>query len=147
MRKGAQKGKSHSKRPVNPSVPQWVKLTPDEVENIITGLAKKGLSKPMIGQTLRDEYGVPLSRSLLGKTVSQVMTERGIERRVPDDLQALIDHSNQTAKHLEQHPADRASLRGLEITESKIHRLSKYYRRVGVLPKDWKYAPKAATFS
>jgi small subunit ribosomal protein S15 len=26
------------------------------------------------------------------------------------------------------------------LIESKIHRLSRYYKRVGKLPKNWKYA-------
>ena len=35
-------------------------------------------------------------------------------------------------------------LRGLQITESKINKLAKYYRREGVLPEDWKFDRKTA---
>lgn len=147
MRRGAQKGKSHSKRPASANVPQWVKITPEEIEKLIVDLAKKGFSKAAIGQILRDENGIPLAKVVIGKTISQVLADNKVERRMPDDLQALIDHADKTVKHLEQHPADHASLRGLEITESKIHRIVKYYKRKGVLPSEWKYKPRAAIFS
>jgi small subunit ribosomal protein S15 len=147
LRRGAQKGKSHSKRPVSPNVPQWVKTSPEEIEKLIVDLAKRGLSKAAIGQVLRDENGIPLAKAVLGKTISQVLADNKVERRIPDDLQALIEHADKTVKHLEQHPVDHASLRGLEITESKIHRIAKYYRRKKILPADWKYKPRAAIFS
>ncbi|MGH9992676.1 MAG: 30S ribosomal protein S15, partial [Nitrososphaera sp.] len=27
-----------------------------------------------------------------------------------------------------------------ELVEAKIHRLSRYYKRMGILPQNWKYA-------
>jgi small subunit ribosomal protein S15 len=44
-------------------------------------------------------------------------------------------------KHLDEHPKDYHSKRGLQLIESKIHRLVKYYKREGILPPDWKYDP------
>lgn len=127
-------------------VPEWVKMTPEEVEKLIVGLAKKGYSKPMIGQILRDQYGIPLVRAFLGKKLSQILAENNANPPLPDDLQALLQHAQRTIAHLEQHPKDTVSLRGLAITESKILRLAKYYKRKGVLPQDWKYKPRAASF-
>ncbi|MEM3794949.1 MAG: 30S ribosomal protein S15 [Thermoprotei archaeon] len=147
MRKGTPRGKSHSKRPVNLEVPEWVKMTPEEVEKLIVNLAKKGYTKPMIGQTLRDQYGIPLVKAFLGKKITQVLVQNNVQQQLPDDLQALLQHASRTISHLEQHPKDTFSLRGLEITESKILRLSKYYRRKGILPSDWKYKPRAASFT
>ena len=43
------------------------------------------------------------------------------------------------SKHLENNKKDVPAKRGLELTESKIHRLSKYYKKIGRIPKDWKY--------
>lgn len=146
MRKGTPRGKSHSKRPVTLEVPEWVKMTPEEVEKLIVSLAKKGYSKPMIGQILRDQYGIPLVKAFLGKKISQILAENNVSPPLPDDLQALLQHAQRTIAHLEQHPKDKFSLRGLEITESKILRLSKYYKRKGILPPDWKYKPRAASF-
>ncbi|KAB3548078.1 MAG: 30S ribosomal protein S15, partial [ANME-2 cluster archaeon] len=34
--------------------------------------------------------------------------------------------------------------RALQLTESKIRRLVKYYRRTGTLPKDWVYRADTA---
>ncbi|MCL5788400.1 MAG: 30S ribosomal protein S15 [Candidatus Marsarchaeota archaeon] len=147
MRKGAQKGKSHSKRPVEIEKPSWVNITPEELEKNIVELAKKGVNKAEIGQILRDEYGIPLVKALLGRKVSAVLAQAGVQRRIPEDLEALITHADNTATHLMHHPADKASLRGLEITESKIHRLVKYYKRRGLLSPEWKYQQRAATFS
>ena len=40
---------------------------------------------------------------------------------------------------------DLISRHGLQRLESKIRRLAKYYRKVGVLPDDWKYRPESAS--
>ena len=34
--------------------------------------------------------------------------------------------------------------RALQLTESKIRRLVKYYHNTGVLPMDWVYSPSTA---
>ena len=47
------------------SVPQWLKITSDEVKDQIFKLAKKGLTPSQIGVILRDSHGVaqvPFSR-------------------------------------------------------------------------------------
>ena len=40
------------------SVPQWLKITSDEVKDQIFKLAKKGLTPSQIGVILRDSHGV-----------------------------------------------------------------------------------------
>ncbi|HEX69267.1 MAG TPA: 30S ribosomal protein S15, partial [Candidatus Bathyarchaeota archaeon] len=35
----------------------------------------------------------------------------------------------------------------LQLIESKIHRLASYYKEKGVLPANWKYAPKTASIA
>jgi small subunit ribosomal protein S15 len=47
-------------------------------------------------------------------------------------------------RHLEEHPKDYHSKKGLIEIESKIHRLVKYYKSRGVLPPDWEYTPEKA---
>ena len=39
--------------------PTWLKLKPEEVQDQITKLAKKGVTPSKIGITLRDSFGVP----------------------------------------------------------------------------------------
>ena len=52
------KGISQSALPYRRSVPQWLKLTSDEVKDQIYKLAKKGLTPSQIGVILRDSHGV-----------------------------------------------------------------------------------------
>jgi small subunit ribosomal protein S13e len=52
------KGISQSALPYRRSVPQWMKMTSDEVKDQIFKLAKKGLTPSQIGVILRDSHGV-----------------------------------------------------------------------------------------
>ena len=45
-------------------------------------------------------------------------------------------------KHMESNKQDTTALRGLQLTESKVKRLGKYYKKSGKIPVDWKYDPK-----
>jgi small subunit ribosomal protein S15 len=47
-------------------------------------------------------------------------------------------------KHLKAHKGDVHNKTKLIHVESKIKRLVKYYREVGMLPKKWKYEPEQA---
>ena len=98
----------------------------------------------MIGIILRDQCGIPLAKPILGKKITKVLEEKGLAPEIPEDLQALIRRALRIRRHLETHRKDLHSRRGLQLIESKIHRLAKYYRRVGKLPPDWKYDPKRA---
>ena len=45
-------------------------------------------------------------------------------------------------KHMEKNRQDTTALRGLQLTESKVNRLAKYYKKAGKIPAEWKYDPK-----
>ena len=51
----------------------------------------------------------------------------------------LIKKAVQLHYHMGKNKRDYTSKRGLELTESKIRRLAKYYKKEGMLPVDWKY--------
>ena len=136
------KGRSGSTRPVTKVVPPWVKYTPEEVEQLIIELARRGFTPSTIGIILRDQYGIPLVKPILGKKITQVLEEHGLTPPVPEDLMFLIKKAIKIRKHLEEHPKDMSARRGLLLTESKIHRLIKYYKRVGKLPPDFEYKPE-----
>ncbi len=84
--------------------------------------------------------------------VSQV-TQKRLERllpsearpRIPEDLENLINKAARTARHLEKNRKDYPNKRDLALVESKIHRLARYYRSIGRLPKEWAYKPVAAS--
>jgi hypothetical protein len=48
-------------------------------------------------------------------------------------------------KHLERNRKDKDSKFRLILIESRIHRLARYYKTVGVLPPNWKYESATAS--
>jgi len=137
-------GKSHQTRPPSRSVPTWVTATPDEAKSAVLKLAKDGVTPSRIGQTLRDDYGVPLLKPLVGKSIGKVLAEGKAAPKVPQDLQDLIDRAHRVQKHLQVHRSDRKNVHSLELVEAKIYRLSKYYKAKGFLPSDFKYTAVVA---
>ena len=142
VRKSKEKGKSHSTRPVREGPPSWLRYKPEEVENLVAELGRKGYPPSMIGIILRDQYGIPLVKQITGKKITQILREKGLAPEIPEDLANLIKRAIKIRRHLEEHPKDYHSKRGLQLVEAKIHRLAKYYKRTGVLPPDWKYEPE-----
>jgi len=136
---GRGKGKSGSKKPEDKSKPIWVKYTKEEVESIIVKLARQGLQPAKIGLVLRDVYGIPLSRSITQNKISKVLKEHKLEAKEPADVTDLIKRANDLKKHNEKNKKDMVSKRGLQLTEAKIRRLAKYYKRKGVFDAKWKY--------
>ena len=51
----------------------------------------------------------------------------------------LIKRHIDLSKHLESNRQDKVAKRGLQLTESKINKLMKYYKKIGKLSKDWKF--------
>lgn len=136
------KGKSGSNKPIKKGA-VWVRYKPKEVELLITKLAKEGKKASEIGLFLRDSYGIPNAKAITGKRIMQVVKEKGLAKQLPDDLVNLITKSVNIRKHLEENHKDIPALRGLQLTESKIRRLVKYYKRVKALPADWKFDAKS----
>ena len=133
-------GKSHSTRPSSKDAPAWLTQSRDQVSALVVKLAKEGLSPSEIGLKLRDEHSIPLVKPLLGKSVSSALIENNIKSEMPEDLDKLVKKALGLQKHLKVHNSDHRNVRSLELIESKIHRLAKYYKRVGKLPKNWRYA-------
>ncbi len=50
----------------------------------------------------------------------------------------------QVQGHLKEHGKDVSNKRGLQLIESKIRRLARYYKEKGILPADWDYSLKLA---
>jgi len=139
MRRGREKGKSHPTRPILVNEGLIKNFDPETVKNLIIELAKKGTPPSQIGIILRDQYGVPLVKHVLGKKITQVLEENNLKPSIPEDLSNLIKKAQRILNHLKEHPSDFKSKRGLEETISKINRLVKYYKRENVLPQDWSF--------
>jgi len=138
------KGKSGSKKPVSTTSPSWLKLKKDEVVALVLKLAKKDNSTSQIGLILRDSYGVPDVKIITGKSISEILADNKLSPEVPEDIQNLIKRAVSVRKHMDSNKKDMASKRGLQLIESKIRRLEKYYKKSGKLPATWKYNPEKA---
>ena len=134
------KGKSSSKKPFRTDSPSWVPLDKAEIEEQIVKLANDGQTSAMIGLTLRDQHGVPDVKLATGKSITQVMTERGVMPKLPEDLAALLKKVIDLDAYLKQNPRDLHNRRNLHLLEAKIRRLERYYKNNGVLPESWKYS-------
>lgn len=131
------KGKSGSKKPIQKIAP-WVKFKREEIEDIIVKLAKRGYQSAQIGLILRDQYGIPTVKISKLK-ISKVMKARGLYPEFPEDLTNLFKRVVKLQTHLERNKKDYIAKRGLELTESKIRRLVKYYKRRGIISPEWTY--------
>jgi len=135
------KGNSGSHPPLNAAKPTWVRHSEKEVELLVAKLAKEGKTASEIGLLLRDSYGVPSVKLVAGKTIRQILEEKNLAGELPEDLNALIRRSVILRKHLSTNKQDMGAKRGLQLTESKIKRLAKYYKQIGRLDPLWKYDP------
>ena len=140
-----EKGRAHSVRPVSKRPPSWCKYEAEEVEALVIKLAREGNPPSRIGTILRDQHGIPLTKPLTGKTISGILAEAEMAPSIPEDLEMLLKKASRLSTHLERNKMDLVNKRALQIIEAKVHKLSKYYKREGVLPSDWKYEPKAAS--
>lgn len=140
-----EKGKSHSTRPVSKRPPAWCRYTTEEVEALVVKLAKEGHSPSKIGTILRDQYGIPLVKPIMGKTVTQILKDAGLAPSLPEDLENLLKKASRLYVHLEKNKKDQPNKRALQLIESRIYKLSRYYRRESILPPDWKYKGKTAS--
>ncbi len=135
-------GKSGSKKPKEKKVASWMRYKPKEIEKLIVKLAKAGKSSSEIGVYLRDSYGIPDVRVATEKRITEILAENKLQKEIPDDLMALMRRSITIRRHMERNKKDMTAKRGLEITDSKIRKLIKYYQRIGRLPEKWKFDPE-----
>jgi small subunit ribosomal protein S15 len=142
-----EKGKSHQVRPVSKRPPNWCKYQPEEVEALIVKLAKEGNSPSRIGTILRDQHSVPLAKPITGKRVMTVLRENELAPSMPEDLTSLLKKAESLALHLEKNKTDLYNRRALQLIETKIHKISRYYKRKGVLPPNWKYEARIASIT
>ena len=133
-------GKSHSTRPTSKTAPTWLSQSPEQISSLAVKMSKDGASPSEIGLKLRDEHGVPLIKSVVGKSLTEVLADNNVKPDMPEDLDVLVKKAVGLQKHLKVHNSDHRNVRSLELVEAKIHRLSKYYKGKGKIPQNWKYA-------
>jgi len=133
------KGKSGSNKPFSEGPPDWSNSDKKEIENLIVHLSSEGHSGAMIGTILRDKHGVPDVRLVTGERISQTLARLGSIPSYPEDLMSLMRRALRLIDHLSTNRKDIHNRRQLELCESKIRRLSSYYKETNQLDDDWTY--------
>ena len=139
-------GKGIARRclPYRKAAPSWVQISSNDLIEQIVKLAKKGSSPSQIGVTLRDSHGIPQVKSITGSKILRILKKNGLAPQIPEDLYHLIKKAVNIRKHLERGRQDKDAKFRLILTESRIHRLARYYRNVKSLPPTWRYQSKKA---
>jgi len=114
------------------------KLSNKEAEELILKLAKQNIPITQIGQTLKDEHKIS-AKKVIGKKIKKIL-EGKIKMEIPEDLGNLIKNAQILRKHLDKHKKDKNAKRGFLVKTSNLRALAKYYKRKGILPKDWEYS-------
>ena len=132
-------GKAHSIRPIESKFSSWVKQDPKEIEDLVIKYTKDGLTPSQIGIKLRDQHAIPLVKPIINKTISDILDQNDLKSEIPEDLNNIVTKAVGLQKHLKSNKNDRRNIRSLELIEAKVHRLSMYYKKIGRIPKNWKY--------
>ena len=123
--KGHGKAGSHAPKAEKP---YWFNMTTREVEKLVLKLAEKGSSPVKIGLVLRDSYGIPSVKAIVGKKIQKILEEKGIETK-STEITALEKRIKVLKKHFEKNKKDTRAKRGLQLSEAKLRRLKKYYKK------------------
>ena len=132
-------GKAHSIRPIESKFSSWVKQDTKEIEDLVIKYTKDGLTPSQIGIKLRDQHAIPLVKPIINKTISDILDQNDLKSEIPEDLNNIVTKAVGLQKHLKSNKNDRRNIRSLELIEAKVHRLSMYYKKIGRIPKNWKY--------
>ncbi len=133
------KGASGSSKPHSTSPPEWSNSDKKEIEQLIAQLSDEGHTNASIGTILRDKHGVPNVRLVTGERISQTIDRIGKDSGLPEDLMSLMRRALRLIDHLTLNSKDVHNRRQLELCESKIRRLSRYYRENNRIDSDWTY--------
>ena len=133
------KGSSGSKKPDSSAPSPWSNSDKKEVEKLIVELSNAGNSNASIGTILRDRYAVPDVRLVMGERLSKILSRNDITTTYPEDMMNLMPRALGLIDHLNNNSKDLHNRRQLSLCESKIRRLSRYYKRKGYLPDSWTY--------
>jgi small subunit ribosomal protein S15 len=136
-------GKAKSRKPTYENA---TKETVDraQIEALIVDYAKKGMQPAMIGQVLKQSHNVPYIKHMLGRSLGEILEEKGLGGQMPPDLMDLMRKAVNINSHLGSNKHDTYNRTRMKRIESKIWRLTKYYIRMGRLPSGWRYDPKQA---
>ena len=124
--------------------PEWSDVSKEELEKTIMKLHDTGMSPSRIGLTLRDQYGVPNVKLVIGTSITGFLRDNNALADIPEDLTNLMRKALHVRKHIKANKKDVHNKRALQLTENKIRRMVKYYHDSGRLAPEWTYSPETA---
>jgi small subunit ribosomal protein S15 len=102
--------------------------------------AGEGRSTSEIGIVLRDQHAIPDVKLATGERISAILSRNEMTPLYPEDMMNLMRQAQRIIDHLEAgNRKDIHNRRQLELTESRLRRLAKYYRESGRISSDWTY--------
>ncbi len=136
-------GKSKSRKPDVEigKMPEGLELSKEQIEQIITDYAKQNTPPALIGQQLKEKHNVKYVKQVFGKRLGAILKEKKLNTEIPADMLDLLKKAVVMRRHLAENKKDVHNKTRLTRVESKIWRLTRYYKSRGVLPEDWKYEP------
>lgn len=102
--------------------PEWVKIKPAEIENIVVELHKEGNAPAKIGLILRDKYGIPKAK-LLGKRITKILKEAKMDFISEKEL--IKKRIESVEKHISIHRHDYTAKRSLGKKLWALHSFAK----------------------
>ena len=133
------KGTSGSSKPNIDTAPSWSESDKGTVEELIRKYANEGHSSAKIGTLLRDMHAVPDVRLVMGERISQTLSRNDLESKYPEDMMNLMRKALSLIDHLSNNKKDLHNRRQLELCESRLRRLARYYVGTGRIPSTWAY--------
>ena len=133
------KGTSGSSKPNTDTAPSWSESDKGAVEELIIKYANEGHSSAKIGTLLRDMHAVPDVRLVMGERISKTLSRNNLESTYPEDMMNLMRKALSLIDHLSSNKKDLHNRRQLELCESRLRRLAKYYVGTGRISSTWTY--------
>jgi len=133
------KGTSGSSKPNNDTAPSWSESDKGTVEELILKYANEGHSSAKIGTLLRDMHAVPDVRLVMGERISQTLSRNNLDSTYPEDMMNLMRKALSLIDNLSSNKKDLHNRRQLELCESRLRRLAKYYVGTGRISSTWTY--------
>jgi len=84
------KGIATSALPYRRTPASWVKLSPQELNELVCKFARKGLTPSQIGVILRDSHGIAQVKNVTGNKILRILKANGLAPELPEDLYYLI---------------------------------------------------------
>merc|ERR1712167_23030 len=104
-----------------------------------------GLTPSAIGVNLRDSHGIAQVCHVTGSKILRVLKKSGLAPEIPEDLYCLIKKAVSVRKHLDKFRGDTDAKFRLVLIESRIHRVTRYYKSVKAVPPNFKYESATAS--